>query len=464
MTKKTEREKLEHKYRNRLTVSSLFNRKLVSYQANKRTPFYGWFGFKEAFSSKLVQMLIKKSGSDIEKILDPFSGLGTTLFSANEMGLKSVGIEIMPIGEFMLKTYKSSKKVDLMSLSDTVRKLKSLDFLKMSIDGETKFSHIAITESAFPEETEKKLNACLNYIENEIVDPDIKQICKFACFSILEKISYTRKDGQYLRWDGRAKKSSSKFRKPKIYSFEESFFKKLEVILNDLSSLKRFIEPGQEQYVNICLHTGSTLDILPKMKDREFDLMVSSPPYCNRYDYTRTYALELAFLGLDHSAIKKLRQELLSCTVENKDKKEYLRSIYQKNNQMDLFDAAEKSFYECEALQEVLQILKQYRDQKKLNNPGIYRMVKNYFYEHSFVISQMSRVLKNGGNIYYVNDNVRYAGEVIPVDLILSEFASNAGLSVKNIFVLSNGKGNSSQQMGKYGREVMRKCVYHWRK
>ena len=91
-------------------------------------------------------------------------------------------------------------------------------------------------------------------------------------------------------------------------------------------------------------------------------------------------------------------------------------------------------------------------------------MVRNYFYEHAFVIFQMARLLKPGGRIYYVNDNVRYAGETIPVDLILSEFARKAGLKVEKIFTLQIGKGNSSQQMGQYGRDALRKCVYLWRK
>ncbi len=46
-----------------------------------------------------------------------------------------------------------------------------------------------------------------------------------------------------------------------------------------------------------------------------------------------------------------------------------------------------------------------------------------------------------------VNDNVQYCGEEVPVDLILSDFAASAGLMVENIWVLPQGKGNSSQQM-----------------
>jgi len=63
-----------------------------------------------------------------------------------------------------------------------------------------------------------------------------------------------------------------------------------------------------------------------------------------------------------------------------------------------------------------------------------------------------------------VNDNVRYAGASISVDMILSAIAEELGFCVENILVLPNGKGNSSQQMGEHGREELRKCVYIWRK
>jgi hypothetical protein len=63
-----------------------------------------------------------------------------------------------------------------------------------------------------------------------------------------------------------------------------------------------------------------------------------------------------------------------------------------------------------------------------------------------------------------VNDNVRYAGAVISVDTILSKIAEDIGFHIENILVLPQGKGNSSQQIGKHGRETLRKCVYVWRK
>ncbi len=63
-----------------------------------------------------------------------------------------------------------------------------------------------------------------------------------------------------------------------------------------------------------------------------------------------------------------------------------------------------------------------------------------------------------------VNDNVRYAGEEVPVDTILSSVAESFGLVTEKIWTLARGKGNSSQQMGAHGRSELRKCVYVWRK
>lgn len=80
------------------------------------------------------------------------------------------------------------------------------------------------------------------------------------------------------------------------------------------------------------------------------------------------------------------------------------------------------------------------------------------------VIAECARILKPNAPLFMVNDNVRYAGASISVDMIFSAIAENFGFFVENILVLPNGKGNSSQQMGEHGREELRKCIYIWRK
>ncbi|MEN3002358.1 MAG: modification methylase, partial [Armatimonadota bacterium] len=57
---------------------------------------------------------------------------------------------------------------------------------------------------------------------------------------------------------------------------------------------------------------------------------------------------------------------------------------------------------------------------------------------------------------------VRFDGEVLPVDLILSEMAEREGFAVEAIWI-ARYKGNSSQQMGRYGRLPVRESVLLWR-
>ena len=122
------------------------------------------------------------------------------------------------------------------------------------------------------------------------------------------------------------------------------------------------------------------------------------------------------------------------------------------------------AFESQEILQLILRYLEQCKTNKTLNNAGIPRMVRGYFVEMALVIFQCARVLRPGAPFVMVNDNVRYMGAHIPVDLILSDFAAAAGFTVEKIWTLPRGKGNSSQQMGTHGREEIRKCVYVWRR
>ena len=57
-----------------------------------------------------------------------------------------------------------------------------------------------------------------------------------------------------------------------------------------------------------------------------------------------------------------------------------------------------------------------------------------------------------------------YAGEVIPVDTLSTNLAEQVGFVPHKIYVLPQRKGNSSQQMGKFGREALRKSITVWKK
>ncbi len=290
-----------------------------------------------------------------------------------------------------------------------------------------------------------------------IESPRIQAVLRFALLAVLEDVSYTRKDGQYLRWDdrsGRRLKVKKPFNKGLIPSFDEAIVAKLLQIGNDLHGPMNF-ETLRFQG-SVRLYKGSVFNILPTLSDNLYDGLITSPPYCNRYDYTRTYALELALLGVGEQELVNLRQEMLSSTVENRAK-DLLAFNPNWSKPIKIAD-------QNELLQAILTYLEPLKTNGQLNNTGIPRMVRGYFYEMACIIYECSRVLKPNAPLIMVNDNVRYAGASISVDLILSQMAEAMGFLVENILVLPTGKGNSSQQMGQHGRDVLRKGVYVWRK
>ena len=100
---------------------------------------------------------------------------------------------------------------------------------------------------------------------------------------------------------------------------------------------------------------------------------------------------------------------------------------------------------------------------KSLNNPRIPYMLTGYFVDMQKVIREWFRVLVPAAKVAMVVDNVRFEGEMLPVDFVLSDMAEEAGFQVEEIIV-ARYKGNSSQQMGKYGRVPVRESIVVWRK
>jgi DNA modification methylase len=115
---------------------------------------------------------------------------------------------------------------------------------------------------------------------------------------------------------------------------------------------------------------GNVLELLPTMEDNKFSGVISSPPYCNRYDYTRTYALELTYLGIGETEIRQLRQSQLSCTVENKSKLEKLEELYNSLGKYERFLSGKNIISNNQVFQEINKALEMRLERGEINNKG----------------------------------------------------------------------------------------------
>ncbi|MBC1331848.1 DNA methyltransferase [Listeria booriae] len=468
------RKQLENELFDKMEITNKFSRQIVSYQLSKTQELHRWLKYREGFSSELVNILLDEMKiSKDNTVLDPFLGSGTTAIVASMRGIKSIGFDILPMSKVAIEVKKNIFKFNVSEIDKVITLIE-----KICVPAKYKGSlnYLRITTGAYSKEIENEICYITEFNEKASYSDEVKSLVTLCIVNSLEKVSFTAKDGQYLRWDYRSEKvrntnekrinDGKKPLKTVLDKGDIPFFK--DIVLMELNNVRSDIKKIQKEEkaveMKIDFKQESSLTGLPYLLDNTIDGVITSPPYCNRYDYTRTYALELAYFGYTDVSIKELRQTLLTSTVENKDKVSSLRKVYKELEREEFYNDVLNKVQENEALSEVISALEAREKNEEINNKGIIRMVYGYFLELTLIFAELHRICKKGAQVAFVNDNVRYGGEVIPVDYLSSDLARQVGFNIEKVYVLPQLKGNSSQQMKKYGRVPLRKSVTIWKK
>ncbi len=280
---------------------------------------------------------------------------------------------------------------------------------------------------AFPEENLVRLRQWKQVIET--LEPPLKHAFQLFLLGVLELCSFTAKDGQFLRLN----------RHKQTHYPDEALLQKVGEAERDLQMVRKL--GWHRTFRTPHIIEGDARALPELVSSARPSAIITSPPYANRYDYTRTYSLELCFYFVKNfEELKELRFSILRSHIEAK---------------VEVHESISHP-----AAREVVQLLKQ---RPTLNNPRIPDMLIAYFTDMEQVIREWARILPSGGKVVMVVDNVRFEGEMVPVDLILSDVAERYGFYVDSIAV-ARYKGNSSQQMGRYGRVPVRESVLYWTK
>lgn len=469
------RQALEEKYKPILEVTQKFDRKSVSYQLSKKDALHSWLKYKEGFSADLVNILLDEMGAKPgDTVMDPFMGSGTTALVCQMRGINSIGYDIMPISSVSINAKANVMLYDVVEIKNLIENFSEL---QMPDDYTGRTPYITITDTAYPDFNERFIQYATEWISSCSYSSEAKNLFTLCMINSLERCSYTTKSGQYLSWDSRSKKVIDANREraargkkllPEQHCREVVENVKdavVDELLHVLSDIKMIQSNGYaREKTTIEYKQKSVLFELPQIQDELLAGVITSPPYCNRYDYTRTYALELVYLGVDEKTIKKMRQDLLSCTVESKPKIQVLKEYYATIGASERFDYIYSTIKANPTFREIMNAMDMRKANGDLNNKGVIRMVEGYFTELAFIYAELYRICKKGAMVAFVNDNVRYGGEVIPVDYLSTDFAEQFGFTPVKVYCLKQQKGNSSQQMKKYGRVALRKSITIWRK
>ncbi|HYA22120.1 MAG TPA: class I SAM-dependent methyltransferase, partial [Thermoproteota archaeon] len=240
-------------------------RHITTFVPNKRTPIHNWFYYKEGFAREFVVASLEWMGIRNGTVLDPFVGCGTTVLTAREVGMSSVGVDVSPLMIFVSRAKCQDYDVDLLSKSAT--DIFSVKFVRpdlSTVSREVKkyFSKYVLEDIVF-----------LRSLVAQIQDQRIRDFFRVLLMSSAIKASYAYKDGAIVRVRERHTPPFRKFFRAKTK--------------RAIKELERFKPPGPEP----ALYVGDARR-LGFLDDSSVDCIVTSPPYLNKIEYTRVYGIE----------------------------------------------------------------------------------------------------------------------------------------------------------------------------
>jgi hypothetical protein len=188
-------------------------------------------------------------------------------------------------------------------------------------------------------------------------------------------------------------------------------------------------------YLQDARHLEALQEYHPKLADG-CQAIITSPPYPNRHDYSRVFQIELLTLGMQEADIFALRYNSLRSHVEARRPQAPIPAFTPPLQLMNILEAlADKSL-----------------------DHRLRPMLTGYFEDMNTVLHSAYTILAPRGYMALIVGNVRHAGIMIPVDEILISLAEPLGFTPRKVWV-ARLRGNSAQQMGKYGRAVARESI-----
>ncbi|HLO86808.1 MAG TPA: DNA methyltransferase [Nostocaceae cyanobacterium] len=386
---------------------SLKNQNLSTNIFTNRYSIHRWYNFIAGFSPEFVSYCINAAQltpNDI--IIEPFSGLGTTLVEANFQNVYSIGFEANPF-------FHDISKAKLFPPSDTgqIKKIKDL-LLSVSPyehDLQKIWSQDALTflNKLFSQENLRFLANALTVESN--LDSQNIPIYRLIVSKVLEYTSLSQTDGIY--------KAPTSLKKAVNYLDAVSIVcHQIEIDIENIDH--NFNRKAQLNY-------GSS-ENMSSVEDESCSLCVTSPPYLNNFDFAEMTRMELYFWRYANSwkdITEKVRRHLIVNTTT--------APTDLKKNQ-ELFSASFSPDFRIKYLQPLVEKL----IYERKNRPGkkdYYLLVYPYFSQMQNVIRELRRILKPNSHLHLIIADAALYGIYIPTQEILSEIMKNNGFKINKI-------------------------------
>ena len=341
----------------------------VTFKPNKDVPRHRWFYFKEGFSRDLVIYLLNrfKVGGD-EWVLDPFMGVGTTPLTCREIGVNTIGVEISPLFKLI-----SQAKIEDYDVEEVKRYYMDIREHRERVD----LSSVhPLLKRAFTKNNLIDIFRVRAAVE-KIPKEKYRNLFYVAILSAANKSSLLIKDGSKLK----------PRRDKHIPPFREMFNRTVKMFIKD-------IKETELKNVSYHLYQGDARS-LSMIDDESIDVIITSPPYLNKIEYTVVYEIEYLLLYGDKS-VNPIRS--------------YIGITYSRS------------------------------DVLKLNRIGGEKLppaALAYFKDMYSSLEEMHRVLRRGGRIALVVGQGIFPDRVVESDRILARMARDIGFKIGDIWIVN---------------------------
>lgn len=370
----------------------------------REAPIHRWFTFPHSFAPDLVGWLIEELAvAEGDRVLDPFCGAGTTLVEAQRRGLRSVGSDLLPLSILAsaVKTTRWDPDALRMAASDVAVTARA---------GASLVPPTELLRRAFTDLTYGRLRKLLGR------DHAATDAVSLAVLASAPQFSRLRADGGWLRVVTPGRDASAVGR---------VVARALVVMADDAEGVR----PGPESLVRVSDARRLALD------NGSIGAIITSPPYPNRHDYTRVFAVELELGFQLGESVRQLRYQAMHSHPEARPARPSSR------------------YREPGVIRDAVETVA-----ANHGDPRIPEMLSGYFRDMHDILAELKRVLRPGGRAALVVGNARYCGVAIRVDEWTVVAAEQAGFRVDAIKSL-RFRGNSAQQMKVYGRAESRESA-----
>lgn len=372
---------------------------------NMVLPIHKWYRYTAGFSAEWVkELIISEKANGRYNIIDPFAGSGTVLLESEFQHVNSIGLEAHPY------VYKIAKTKLNWDFSPSVFKERALQFLE-----QVKFSNNKVSDypdlivRCFTTPVLEKLDALKQTWFKFVAEDEMKDFLWFIITSILRPCSYVATaQWQYIQ----PNKTKSKVLDP-FNAFEA---KVSELYLDMLDMQKNQIVGKHSKIYN---EDARNIVSIP---DKWGDLVITSPPYANNYDYADAMRFEMMFWG-DIEGWKDLQGTV---------RKGLIRACTQHVSGMGKEIESFLFYDSLLPIREELVTIYKELNEVRLTHGGkknYHMMIAAYFKDMADVFLSLRKVTKDNSLMCFVIGDSAPYGVYVPVQKWLGELALHAGFS-----------------------------------